>query len=305
MTLAPKGGLATMDAAWPTFVVAGAPKSGTTALYHWLGQHPEVYMAPNKQPHFFAGLSPTFRGPGDELLNRDLVRDASAYLALFAPGARARARGEASPFYLHHAARTARRLAAEVPDCRVVVLLRDPVERAYSGYLHLVRDGRESASFAEALEREEDRQRQGWEPLWAHRALGLYGRQLGELLDVLPREQLGVWRYEDLRARPLELYAEVCRFIGVDAGFVPRLTRHNTGGAPRHPGLHALLVRLRVPHLAKRLLPEGVAQWVVAHYLEHRPPPPALAAELRASYASDLAALQRLLPHLDVGSWLP
>jgi len=289
---------------WPTFLILGAPKAGTTALYRWLAQHPEVHVSPNKQPHFFAGLRPEFCGPGDALFNRDLVTDAAAYRALLTPPAPRRARGEASPFYLHCAQEAAPRIRAAAPDCRLVVLLRDPVQRAYSGYLHLVRDGRERASFSEALQREQERQGRGWEPLWAHRALGMYGRQLRAILGQFPRQQLGVWMYEDLARRPAAVFAGVCRFIGVDDAFVPAFTHHNTGGAPRHPWLHAWLVALRAPHLAKRLLPERLAQWVVGRYLQHRPPPAEAAQELRRAYREDLTTLQKLLPDHDFSAWM-
>lgn len=292
-----------VSSVWPTFVIGGAAKSGTTALYRWLQQHPDVFMPALKQPHYFAGLQPGFRGPGDAAFNRDIVTDPHRYRELFAPGAGRPARGEASPFYLYYAARSAARLRAELPECRIVLLLRAPVERAYAGYLHLVRDGRERGSFRQALDAETGRLARGWEPLWGHRALGGYGAQLGELLSVFPRPQVGVWLYEDLRDRPRELFAEVCRFLGVDDGFVPSFTHHNTGGVPRHPALHALLVRLRVPHIAKRLLPEALAQWVVARYLQRRPPPPEIAAELRAHFAPDLAQLARLLPERDLSGW--
>ena len=292
------------NGAWPTFLILGAPKAGTTALYRWLEQHPQVVVSPNKQPHFFAGLRPEFRGPGDDLLNRDLVNDPDAYRRLFsARGRNALARGEASPFYLHYAAVAAPRIRAAVPDCRLVVLLREPVSRAYSGYLHLVRDGRERGSFADALRSEDERVRRGWEPLWAHRALGCYGAQLGSVLEHFPREQLGVWTYEELSRRPAETFAAVCRFIGVDPGFVPEFTHHNTGGAPRHPWLHGLLVRLKVPHIAKAVLPEPLAQWVVSRYLEHRPAPAEQAASLLSFYRDDLAELRRLLPETDLGAW--
>lgn len=288
----------------PTFLLVGAAKSGTTALFRWLQQHPDVFMPRLKQPHYFAGLTPTFRGPGDQALNRDLVTDEATYRRLFAPGTGHRARGEASPFYLFYAERAAPRIRAFFPEMRLVVLLRDPVERAYSGYLHLVRDGREVGSFRHALDREEERRRQGWEPLWAHRGLGLYARQLGAFLAEFPRSQVGVWRYEELRAEPQRVYREVCEFIGVDGGFVPEFTRHNTGGLPRHPGLHALLVRLRAPHIAKRLLPERLAQWLVGRYLQHRPPPAHIARELRAYFRDDLRALQALWPEKDFTPWL-
>ncbi len=291
------------NSAGPTFLIIGAAKSGTTALYRWLQQHPEVYMPPNKQPHYFADIPPHFRGPGDQALNRDIVTDKRRYLDLFAEGAGYRARGEASPFYLYYATRSAPNIRAAIPDCRLVVLLRNPVERAYAGYLHLVRDGRERGSFRQALNREDERRRLGWEPLWGHRALGLYGEQLSEILRVFPREQVGVWLHDQMQEQPQALFAEVCRFIGVDSRFVPAYTRHNTGGAPRHPALHVLLVRLRVPHLAKHLLPEPLGQWVVSRYLQHRPPPADIAAELRTFFAPDTAALRHLLPGKDFTAW--
>jgi hypothetical protein len=296
--------MAALAETWPTFLILGAAKSGTTPLYRWLRQHPQVHMSPNKQPHYFAGIRPSFCGPGDDLFNRDIITDAQVYRRLLCGGPGRRARGEASPFYLYYAAEAMRRLRQVAPECRLVILLRDPVERAYSGYLHLVRDGREHESFATALRRERERLDAGWEPLWGHRALGGYADQVAAVLSRFPSAQVGVWRFEDLQRHPARLFAEVCRFIGVDDGFVPEFSRHNTGGAPRHPALHALLVRLNAPRLARRVLPERLAQWLVGRYLERRLPPADVAAELRAAFRDDVARLQRLLPAHDFSGWL-
>jgi len=292
-----------MNKKGPTFVIIGAAKSGTTALYRWLQQHPQVYMSENKQPHYLAGLQPCFTGPGDQALNRDIVTDPARYGALFAPGMDRKARGEASPFYLYYPEQLAATVMDQYPSIRLVVLLRHPVSRAYAGYLHLVRDGRESESFPRALQLEQQRLQLGWEPLWAHRGLGLYGAQIQSLLTRVPADQLGVWLYDDLQQRPRTLFAEVCRFIGVDDRFTPQFTHHNTGGVPRYPALHRLLVRLRVPHLAKRVLPEPMAQWVVARYLQRRPPAAEVQAELTAYFAEDQALLARLLPQTSFAAW--
>ena len=288
---------------WPTFLILGAAKSGTTALYHWLGQHPEVQMSPVKQPHYFAGIAPTFRGPGDAALNREMVTSESQYRSLFATGRDALARGEASPFYLYYAERTVERVRTTLPECRLIILLREPVQRAYSGYLHLVRDGRESGTFTQALEHEDERMARGWEPLWAHRALGLYSAQVAAVLAAFPREQVGVWTYDQMRHEPAQLFREVCRLIGVDEAFVPNFTRHNQSGVPRNAALHALLVKLHAPHVAKALLPEALAQWVVSRYLPRRPPPAESAAALGAFFREDIAVLQRMLPDLDLSGW--
>jgi len=292
-----------MSGSGPTFIIVGAAKSGTTALYRWLQQHPQVFLPENKQPHTLVGLRPDFRGPGDDALNRDIVTDPQRYLALFVPGRDRPARGEASPFYLFYPEQLGRTLAQAYPEMRLIVLLREPVSRAWAGYLHLVRDGREAEPFERALELEEERARQGWEPLWSHRRLGLYGGQLQALLRYVPRERIGLWLYDEMVADPAGLYTEVCRFLGVDDRFVPRFTHHNTGGAPPNAALHRALVALRVPHLAKRLLPEGLAQWVVAHYLTRRPPPEPAASALRAFFAQDQALLRRLFPDKDFRRW--
>ena len=292
-----------MAAGGPTFLIIGAPKSGTTALYRWLQQHPDVFMPDNKQPHYFAGIRPDFRGPGDVAFNRDIVTDRTRYMDLFAPGAGRTALGEASPFYMHYAKAAAPAIRAAFPDCRLVVLLREPVARAWAGYLHLVRDGRERGSFRQALDQEAERLARRWEPLWGHKALGLYGEQLSTVLEAFPRDQVGVWLYDEMRADPRRLFAEVCRFIGVDDGFMPNFSHHNTGGVPRLPGLHRLLVAMKVPHMAKRLLPEPWAQWVVARYLQRRPPAPEIASELSSYFAADRALLASLLPDLNLAAW--
>src|SRR5437763_505157 len=105
------------DARWPNLFVVGAPKAGTTSLWLYLDRHPDIWMAPVKEPQFFSGL----------------WYDQDSYLRLFAPGARFKLRGEASPSYLAKAgvAEASKRVS---PDARIVIMLRDPVERAYSKY---------------------------------------------------------------------------------------------------------------------------------------------------------------------------
>ena len=139
----------------PTFLIIGAQKCGTDALYHALQQHPDIGMSPNKEPFFFLmnGRLPDYRLPGPRYTNR-LVYDWDAYLQLFAGAAGKRAIGEASAIYLssYFPEKTAARIRDRIPAAKLIALVRQPAERAYSAYnFYRARDFEPLASFAEAL----------------------------------------------------------------------------------------------------------------------------------------------------------
>ncbi|MGX5656418.1 sulfotransferase, partial [Geodermatophilus nigrescens] len=207
----------------PQFVIAGAPKAGTTALHAALATHPGLYLSPVKEPKYYLtdGRPPPRarqRGPGDAHSAREWIWRREQYLALFDGAPAGTVRGESTPFYLHDRA-AQRRLAADVPDVRVVVVVRDPVDRAWSNWVHLRADGLEpEADFARAVEREERRVAAGWAPFWHYRGLGRYGEQLRDLFTVLPREQVLVLRYRQLVDSPDETLDRVSDHLGVERG---------------------------------------------------------------------------------------
>src|SRR2546423_7757610 len=131
----------------PNFFIVGAARSGTTSLDHYLNQHPEIYMAPRKEVNFFTADHFPLSGPGDERINRGVIDDVDHYAQLFERVAGERAIGEISVFYLCYPG-TAERIKQAVPAAKIIIVLREPVERAYSAYMHLVRDGREQLGFA-------------------------------------------------------------------------------------------------------------------------------------------------------------
>jgi hypothetical protein len=209
------------DNALPDFFVIGAPKAGTTALHAALAQHPGLYLSPVKEPKFFLcnGSRPRrrdHRGPGDAHSRREWVWRRDRYEHLFAAAAGAVPRGESTPFYLYR--RDAHEaLHAAVPHARLVAVLRDPVDRAYSNWMHLRSDGLEpEADFLRALDAEPQRVRRGWAPFWHYRGMGLYGEQLLDLFRLFPREQVHVLRYRELVDTPAQALAAVYAFLGVD-----------------------------------------------------------------------------------------
>jgi hypothetical protein len=211
----------------PNFMIVGAAKAGTSSLWAYLNQHPQVFLARNKEPNYFALVGRELPEPGageperlQELLYSYTITDFGEYASLFAGGKGAKAVGEASVRYLYTPG-TAGRLHAVVPDARLVVMLRDPVKRLYSHYCMNRQYGLEPLTVMEAVEREGERKDAGWGYDWHYVSVGRYARQLEEYLAVFPEERIGVFLYEDFARDPVRVVQEVCRFLGVDHGFVP------------------------------------------------------------------------------------
>jgi Sulfotransferase family len=215
----------------PDFLIIGAPKAGTTALHAALAQHPQLHLSKVKEPKYYLcgdAPPPAYRGPGDAHSNQEWVWRRRDYQALFQNALPDAICGESTPFYLY-SVDAQRRIAAERPDVRLIAVLRDPVDRLYSNWMHLWADGLEPcADVVEACRRESERIERGWAPFWHYRGLGLYGRQLAGLYEHFPREQVLLVRYRDLVDRPDHSLDRVCSFLGVQNGLVSSVPSDNS-----------------------------------------------------------------------------
>ena len=202
----------------PNFLIIGAAKSGTTSLWRYLSQHPQVFFAPIKEPRFFSyeGESVDYKGPGDDKWGREIVSSWDAYTALFASAGSQVAVGEASNVYLYFAAKTAPRIAARLPQARLIAILRNPVDRAYSSFLMLRGEGREPlADFRSALREEAGRLERGWSPAWAYTRRSFYAESVQTYRKLFPKSQMRFFLYDDLARRPQELFDSIFDFLGV------------------------------------------------------------------------------------------
>lgn len=297
----------------PNFLLIGAAKAGTSSVFSYLGQHPDVFISPAKEPNYFAlaGQRVGYAGPGDSIINQASITTFDAYQALFGAARSETAIGEASTLYLY-APTAAPAIRRDRPDMRLIAILRDPTERAYSSYLHMRRDGREPHdSFEAALEEEEVRVRGNWEHLWHYSRLGFYHAQLQRYYELFPPERIAVWLYDDLEAEPWRVLREVFTFLGVDPSFEPDMSvRHKVAGTPRSRTLHGVLTRPNpAKALAKRLLPTGVRarlygtlmqRNVVAHRERLLPE---TRRKLESLYRTDVERLALLLGR-DLSAWL-
>jgi hypothetical protein len=193
---------------------------------------PGIALSSPKEPKYFiCGDRPPprsqHRGPGDAHSRQEWIWRREDYLGLWRGAPSSALRGESTPFYLFAAA-AHRRIAAANPSARFVALLRDPVDRAYSNWMHLWSDGLEpEADFVKAVEAEEARCRAGWAPFWRYRGLGRYGEQLASLRRFFPAEQILAIRYGQLVTEPESTVRQVLDFLGVDAEVPPAIPKDN------------------------------------------------------------------------------
>ena len=269
----------------PTFLILGAPKAGTTALAGYLADHPEVFVAPEKEVHFF---------------DRRFDLGVDWYRSRFAEATSELAIGEASPTYMYRD-KVLERIGAVLPAPRLIVLLRNPIDRAYSQFWW-----DQPTTKAESFEvsiRAEMQAENGGRTTGRYLGRGFYLDRLERIAAMFGRESLLVLIMEEMHARPAQVFHEACRFVSVSDSFVPSNLgeRINPSAHVRYPWLLRQMVRWQ----AWKRLPKG---WGKAIDRWNRPPrqyPPLDAetrAELNAWYAEHNAALARWLGR-DLSVW--
>jgi hypothetical protein len=290
----------------PNFFILGSAKCGTTSLYHLLRAHPEVFLPVVKEPEFFS--NDLHFSAGIDAYSRTHFRGAESRAA----------RGDATPHYIAFE-KVARRIKDLIPEegHRFILILRDPVERAYSLYWNLVYEGHETLDFEEALEREDERSR---DPELDRMGLvrfryfssGLYGAQLEAYLRYFSRERFLILLQEDLRRDPKAVIQRICGFLGISPDYeLPEEVGGNPAGRARSKRLHGFLrnshwikepLKALIPHELKHRILQRLFEW--NKRAEAYPPlEPRVADALRERYREDLNLLMEL-SGLELSHWL-
>ncbi len=304
----------------PNFLIIGAARSGTTSLYNYLKQHPQIYMCPIKEPTFFLcdrdGIESELERPEfkeikrliEKKTRRTKITDIETYQTLFQGVTDETAIGEASPDYLW-IPRAVKRIRHYIPRAKLIAILRDPVERAYSDYLGRVADLRwPLEDFAQISTRIQESKNWWTTPRHAYIVAGFYHAHLKRYFDIFDRDQIKVYLYKDLKANNIRILQDIFQFLDVDVLFVPDVSiKYSPTGIPRNRFVHDL-IRKRNPirTFFKPFVPTVLRQYIAKLKSSNLIRPqlaPEVRQELLTLYQDDILKLQDLIER-DLSAWL-
>jgi hypothetical protein len=230
------------DIKLPNLFIVGAPRAGTTSLYNYLKQHPEVFMSPIKEPHHFARKD--IYEFLDEISPPKIISDFKEYISLFRDGKGKKIRGEASITYLYSKSAT-REIYELIPDAKIIISLRNPIERALSHFkLDILHGIIIAKSFCEAIKKR---------PLYLW--MGLYYEHVKRYIETFPKQNIKIIIYDDLKNDPLYVMKDICRFLEIDENYVFNidLKKYNASLMPKNVYFH--IFAIKIAKILKRIIP--------------------------------------------------
>jgi hypothetical protein len=286
----------------PNFIVAGVAKAGTTSLYYYLIQHPEIDI-PRKEVFYFAknffNNIPTNNLPYFRDKKR-LVLTEEDYDAFYSKCSK-KAVGEVSTCYAYFYASAIPLIKGKLGDIPIIFLLRNPVERAFSAYMHFRRDNKEELVFADAIKQESERMEKHWDFMWYYIDLGFYSKQVKAYKDNFTKVK--IITTDDLTTRPEKIMKDLFDFLAVDNAFKPDLTfRYNSSEKKRinFPSIFFSPVFKKITTEKQRKL---LKQRIRISVKNKSPLSPGLYSELLKTYREDILTLEKITD-LDFSSWI-
>lgn len=284
-------------------IIGGASKSGTTALYYYLRQHPDICLSAKKELHFFSEkyLNRYDKGPGDQFVLAEISKTFEAFLKHFKHCDETNIRVDISPSYLFHyrSADEIKKFLGE--NTKVVFILRNPVDKIFSQYIHLVGEGREHLSFKDGLAEEQKRTSLGYSDMWLYRRSGFYSKAINHFQTILGGENIKVYYYEEFFSDPKRVLSEICNLIGIDETFeFSPIAGANRSGTPKSTLFAKLLAPNILTYTARRILPKNSGR-IIRKYLKslNTGEKPKLSDELRlnlnSEFKEDIRKLEKLV----------
>ncbi len=310
----------------PTFIVVGANKGGTTSIYHYLKQHPQVYLSPIKEPHYFSkdidislfnrefaqnklqDIQKYVDGDMSQEYHAAFVRDWEQYQKLYKNVKDQPAIGELSTSYLYsHVA--AQEIYNALGKIKIIICLRNPVERAYSHYrMNLWTGNSNEFDFYKALQNDFHHDPKVWGNAHLYVEIGQYYEQVKRYLDVFGRENVKVIFTEDLKKNAGQVIKELYEFIGVNSNFNPDTsTKYNEVYMPKYKNLTWFLNKTGIRPFMKRFSPRFIKKLVVNMFYKTKSDKGDITPEakqfLLEQFSNDVALLSKLLDK-DLSSWI-
>ena len=272
-------------------------------------------MSSVKEPKFFTSLflNFPFKGIGDDGVEKGLIKNYADYIKLFEQVKKEKAIGEASADYLYFYKNTILEIKRYLKNPKIIIILRNPVDRAFSAYTHLVRDNREFLSFEEGLKKEEERKNNNWEFIWYYKEVGLYYNQVKAYLENF--DNVKIYLYDDLKKDRLGLVQDIYGFLEVDDSFVPENLneKYNVSGVPKNKLIHNFfyqdnIIKTIIKPIAKAILPDRkkrqkIINKIIQKNLQKPEMKPETREYLKNYFRKDILKLQDLIDR-DLSHWL-
>lgn len=283
----------------PDFFIVGAGKSGTTSLYHYLQQHPHIWMPKFKEPHYFG----EYRPPGySEITLQE-------YLSLFAQAPRDLRVGEASTFYLYSPS-AAQQIKDFCPLAKIIIILRNPISRAYSHYWFQVRNGRESSSFEEVVKAEIENTIGDNNDIFPYLSLGCYYNQIKRYYNNFKKEQIKILLFDDLKDHTSKTCSDIFSFLEIDPNIQVKTSKIFNRSGVHKSKLIAYLInpKIAIKKPLRLIIPLDwrikILEFIIDKNIKPAPPMDEQTKNFLKEYYKDEILNLELLLERDLRSWL-
>ena len=285
----------------PNFIIAGVARCGTTSLYHYLKQHPDIGFPKIKEPKYFSSIHLNFphTGPGDETVDAKIIKDKKKYFELFEGLGGKKAIGEASSDYFYYNQHTISSIKETLGDVKIILCFRNPIERTYSAFSNLIRDSRENLTFEEALKAEDDRIKQNFDWMWAYKNGSLYAEGLKNFRENFTN--VHVVLLDELEKDPTKIITGVLEFLNVDPVIdLDTSTKYSHSGKPKNKLIAKLTDRNNklfylVRETIIKLIPRNILEKVASKMFKKDDINPKTRNQLKAFFQKDISSLSEML----------
>lgn len=293
----------------PNFLIVGVARCGTTSLFHYLEQHPEIGMSKIKEPKYFSSLDLILpqKGVGDDTVFSKVITDGIEYNKLFKGLEKYKIIGEGSSDYFYYHKTVIPRIKENLGDVKIIICLRNPVERAFSAYSNLVRDSREKLSFSEGLKLEKERIDNNWDWMWHYKKSGLYAEALKHYKKEFTNVK--VVFFSDLESKSQVVLREIFEFLGVNKDvLIDVSTRYSHSGKPRSKIVSLLTSRnnpliFRAREIALKFIPRRYLEKIASKLFKKDTIDSKVHQELKSFFKEDILKLETLV-NRDLKNWL-
>lgn len=292
----------------PNFIIPGVARSGTTSLYYYLSQHPDIGFAKPKEPKYFSSLHLSLpqNGPGDNTLEATKVKSYDQYVNLFQHLGDYKIRAEASSDYLYYYKHTIPEIKKTLNDPKILISIRNPIDRAFSAYNNLIRDQRETLSFEDGLKAESERLTNNWDWMWAYRAGSLYADAISAFKSEF--SQVKVILFEEFESDTANVLQDIFSFLQIDPSVnIDYSSKYSHSGRPKRKWMNVLTnknnpVMAGLRRFALAIIPRNKLENMASKMLDKDKISSELRFELHQEFTADIQKLEHIL-NRDLSIW--